>query len=179
MGRKKTVTGLVGLVVTVALGATGIVGLRALHRLAEPPGRPVCSAAEAAFAATFATDPMLTRAPAGMELDSTEYAEPCESVGVGDWHGGAVTIWAYPAAAGPARQEIERFYRDLAQRRGWPAGGDDAPAGPWFKSIDGRRVEFRLSPDHRRDGRTVLRVSMTYRIEPRDGAVRGTGRVVE
>ncbi|AVT33564.1 MULTISPECIES: hypothetical protein [unclassified Plantactinospora] len=187
MGRR-TLTGLAGLATTVALGAACVVGLRLVHRMAEPPGRPVCAAEERAFAAGLATDPLLTRAPAGMELESTRYAEPCESLGAGNWRGGAVTVWAYPAGSEPPRQEIQRFYRELAERRGWPVregtaestadatAGGTAPTRRWVRTIDGRRVELRLNPDHRHDGRTVLLVSMTYRIAPRDGAVGGTER---
>ncbi|MFD0970376.1 hypothetical protein [Plantactinospora endophytica] len=169
-------TRLVGLAATVALGAACVVGVRLVQELSEPPGRPVCAAEERAFAAALAADPLMTRAPAGMELESTRYAEPCESLGAGDWHGGAVSIWGYPAGSEPPRQEIEQFYRELAGRHGWPVGDGRVSTGPWTRMVDGRRVEFGLSPDHRHDGRTVLRVSMTYRIGPRDGADGGAER---
>jgi hypothetical protein len=115
-------------------------------------GRPACSAAEKAFAANLATDPMLNQAPPGMIKSTTFHAEPCVSIDDSTWYGGALAGWTYTAGS-PTDSEIERFYRTLGTGHGWrmaPEGYSPWPCGTL--TIDGTSVMFSLELNDRSPG---------------------------
>ncbi|MEV6817025.1 hypothetical protein [Micromonospora sp. NPDC051296] len=165
---KRVVLTMLGLFVAASLLAVvALGGLWLATRILEAPGRPDCSAAEEAFAENLGKDPMVNRAPAGLEKVWADYAEPCESLAASDWYGGAETAWGYSAGNRPSVEEIVRFYRELAVQQGWRmerGAGEVERAdqmGIWIQTMDNTTLSFSLHAD-RLEGRDVYWARITY-----------------
>jgi hypothetical protein len=165
---KRAVLAVLALVVAASvLAVVALGGLWLATRILEAPGRPDCSAAEAAFAEKLGKDPMVNQAPAGMEKVWTEHPEPCVSLAASDWYGGARTAWGYPAGPRPSWEDIRRFYRELAVQQGWRMKREEGEVeradrlGVWVKTVEGTTISFALWDDRLKD-RDVYWARITY-----------------
>lgn len=119
--------------------------LSSLRPVSAPELGLPCVAAEEAFAARLAKDPLIAQAPPGMIQVYAEHGEPC--TGVVDKSaniGGAYATYAYPERMRTV-SDVYGFYRQVGQANGWKMISGNQLCGT--KVIEGRHLIFLLTQD--------------------------------